>query len=307
MNKKKQSKFILWLKAFRLYSLMVSSAGIIMGTFIAASYGYFRLDVFIFTLLTTWCLHLLCNISNDYGDAVRNTDADHDFGDIRYVQDGLLSLKEVKNMCIVLGILSAVFGTLMIFLALGMQLSIVHIVFFLLGAFAIYGAVAYTNGKKPYGYIGLGDFSVFLFFGIATVVGSYYLQTLQFDFTILIPAAAIGMPIIGLLNNNNIRDISSDYKSGKITIAYRLGEKNARIYQYILITLLFVFSAIYVLLHYENLWQWMFLLMLIPFGMYIKAFYKAKTPHEYHKLMGMISMLTLLFGIVYGLGFYLSK
>ena len=307
MSNTKQSKFILWLKAFRLYSLMVSSAGIIMGTFIAASYGYFRLDVFIFTLLTTWCLHLLCNISNDYGDAVRNTDADHDFGDIRYVQDGLLSLKEVKNMCIALAILSAVFGTLMIFSALGMQLTLIHIVFFLLGAFAIYGAVAYTNGKKPYGYIGLGDFSVFLFFGIATVAGSYYLQTLLFDFSILIPAAAIGMPIIGLLNNNNIRDINSDYKSGKITIAYRLGERNARIYQYILIALLFILSAIYVLLHYKNLWQWMFLLMLIPFGMYIKAFYKAKTPHEYHKLMGMISILTLLFGIVYGLGFCLSR
>ncbi len=303
----KQSKFILWLKAFRLYSLMVSSAGIIMGTFIAASYAYFRFDVFIFTLLTTWCLHLLCNVSNDYGDAVRNTDANHDFGDIRYVQDGLLSLKEVKNMCIVLAILSAIFGTGMIFSAFGISLTITHVVFFFLGAFAIYGAVAYTNGKKPYGYIALGDFSVFLFFGIATVAGSYYLQTLLFDFTILIPAAALGMPIIGLLNNNNIRDINTDFRSGKITIAYRLGLKNARIYQYILIALLFVFSAIYVFLHYKSLWQWMFLFILIPFGMYIKAFSKAKTPHEYHNLMGMISILTLLFAIVYGLGFYLSE
>ena len=301
-----QSKFVIWLGAFRLYSLMVSSAGIFMGTLIAASYGYFQWSVFVFTLLTTWCLHLLCNVSNDYGDAVRNTDVDHDFGDVRYVQDGLLSLKEVKNMCYILGVLSAIFGSLMIFSALGFGITVAHIIFFALGIFAIYGAVAYTNGKKPYGYISLGDLSVFIFFGLATVIGSYYLQTLVFDFSILLPAAAIGMPIVGLLNNNNIRDIEADPRSGKITVAYNLGLKKARIYQFILITLLFILSAGYVLLHYYSLWQWLFLLMLIPFSMYIKAFYNAKTPHEYNKLMGMISMFTLLFGIVYGLGFYIG-
>ena len=301
-----QSKILIWLGAFRLYSLMVSSAGIFMGTFIAASYGYFQWSVFLFTLLTTWCLHLLCNVSNDYGDAVRNTDVDHDFGDVRYVQDGFLSLKEVKNMCYILGVLSAIFGSLMIFSALGFCITVVHIIFFALGVFAIYGAVAYTNGKKPYGYISLGDLSVFIFFGLATVIGSYYLQTLVFDFSILLPAAAIGMPIVGLLNNNNIRDIEADPRSGKITVAYHLGLKKARIYQFVLIALLFILSAGYVLLHYYSLWQWLFLLMLIPFAIYVKAFYNAKTPHEYNKLMGMISMFTLLFGIVYGLGFYIG-
>lgn len=303
MEQKKQSKFVIWFGAFRLYSLMVSSAGIIMGTMIAASYGYFNWTVFIFTMLTAWSLHLLCNVSNDYGDALRNTDADHDFGDIRYVQEGLLTLKETKNMCVVLAILSAIFGTLMIFSALGTTITGIHILFFLLGAFAIYGAVAYTNGRKPYGYISLGDLSVFLFFGMATVTGAYYLQTLQFDFTILIVAAAMGMPVIGLLNNNNIRDIDADYRTGKITIAYRLGLKKARIYQFVLLALLFVLGTIYVLLHYNSPWQWLFLIMIIPFALYAKAFYKSQTPEDYNKLMGPISILTLLFGIIYGLGF----
>jgi len=298
-----QSKILIWIGAFRLFSLMVSSAGIIMGTLIAASFGYFQWSVFVFTLLTTWSLHLLCNVSNDYGDAIRNTDVDHDFGDIRYVQDGLLSLKEVKNMCYILGALSVIFGSLMIFSALGFSITATHIIFFALGIFAIYGAVAYTNGEKPYGYISLGDLSVFIFFGLATVIGAYYLQTRVFDFSILLPAAAMGMPIVGLLNNNNIRDIEADPRSGKITVAYNLGLKKARIYQFILFSLLFVLSSVYVILHYKSLWQWLFLITLIPFVMYLKAFSKAKTPQEYNQLMGLISISTLLFGILYGIGF----
>jgi len=304
----KMSKTKIWINSLRLFTLPISLAGIIMGTLLAASYGKFSLLVFIFSLLTTACLHLLCNVANDYGDAIRNNDVGDRFGEVyvRYVQDGLLSLQEVKKMIIYLTIASCVFGALMIFFAFGWTIKLPHIIFFALGGFAVYGAIAYTNGKKPYGYKALGDLSVFIFFGIATVAGSFILQTSNFELSILLPAAALGMPIVGLLNNNNIRDLETDIKAGKITIAYKLGLKGARIYQFILLSLTFILSSIYVVLHYSSIFQWLFLLALIPFAKYAIGIYKSKTEVEYRIQENFIPICVLIFSILYGIGFYVG-
>jgi len=301
------SKIIIWIKAFRLFTLPMSLSGIVLGTLLAASTNTFSLYVFIFSILTTALLHLVCNVSNDYGDAVRNNDVGDRFGEVyvRYVQDGLLSLKETKMMIIYLVIAACISGTLMILFAFGFNLTIKHFVFFAMGGFAIFGAVAYTNGKKPYGYNALGDASVFIFFGLTTVIGSYILQTGNLEFTILLPAAALGMPIVGLLNNNNIRDLDSDPLVGKTTIAQLLGIKKARIYQFILISLTFILSSIYVIINYSNVLQFLYLLSLLPFLKYIISFYNAKTEIEYRKLEELLPICVIIFSILFGTGFLL--
>ena len=305
-NKKtKELKVKIWINSFRLFTLPMSAAGIVMGTLLAASDGMFSVSVFIFSLLTTACLHLLCNVANDYGDAIRNNDVGERFGKVyvRYVQDGLLSFEEVKRMILYLTIASCIFGALMIFFAFGFAINLPHIIFFSLGAFAIFGAIAYTNGKKPYGYRALGDLSVFIFFGVITVAGSFILQTGSFELSILLPATALGMPIVALLNNNNIRDLDTDPKAGKITIAYKLGLKGARIYQFLLLSLTFILSSIYVAINYSGIFQWLFLFSLMPFAKYAIGFYKSKTEIEYRMQENLIPLCVLIFSILYGVGF----
>ncbi|GHS89909.1 1,4-dihydroxy-2-naphthoate octaprenyltransferase [Bacteroidia bacterium] len=294
------NKAILIIKALRLYSLMVSSAGIVLGSMLAFSDGSFRWSVAILTILTCWCLHLLCNVSNDYGDAVRQTDKDHYFGDTRYVQEGLLSLRETKGICIVLAALAVIFGCSMIALAFGIRWSANHWLFSAIGLLAIFAAIAYTNGRKPYGYHALGDVSVFIFFGIATVQGAYYLQTGVWSMSVLVHAAAVGLMVVGLLNNNNIRDIEADVKVGKTTVANLLGLRQARRYQYLLLMTAFIIEW--------GRYGWIpsrYSLIIsgcLPFFMvYLGMFKNCKTPADYHRLMFPISMLTLLFAIVVGI------
>ena len=203
-----------WIAAFRFRTLPLALACIGMGSFLAAYYDVFDLTVCLLSLSTTLCLQILSNLANDYGDTIHGADSADREGPKRSVQQGHISQQQMKNAIIVFSALSFINGISLLIVALEFG-SIAFYSFLAMGIMAIFAAIAYTNGKRPYGYLGLGDFFVFLFFGVVGVCGTYILHSDHFNKLILLPAISCGLLATGVLNVNNIRDIKSDEKAGK--------------------------------------------------------------------------------------------
>lgn len=225
-----------YIPSLRLRTLPLSVSGIILGSFMAASVDWF---VFSWAILTTLCLQILSNLSNELGDALKGTDAEQQGRAAYGMQAGTITVEEMKKMIVVFIFLSVVFGGALILTAFDTFLCLPAAVFFVLGALAIAGAMTYTLGKHNYGYKGLGDLGVFLFFGLISTMGSYYLQTKMLTTEVVLAAVAIAMPNVGVLNLNNIRDIDNDLKHGKRTLAARLGKKGGKIYHALLLAVCF--------------------------------------------------------------------
>lgn len=219
--------------AIRLRTLPLALSSILMGSFLAAYQDEFRFWVFLMAALTTVFLQILSNLANDYGDSIHGADSADREGPIRAVQSGIISLGEMKKAMFLLGGLSLISGLLLLYISL--QDWKMFLLFLGLGIAAIIAAVTYTSGSKPYGYAGLGDISVFLFFGLLGVIGTYFLHSLSFDWSIVLPAISLGFFSSSVLNINNIRDIKADTKAGKKSIPVRVGRKNAVIYNWALI------------------------------------------------------------------------
>lgn len=225
-----------YIPSLRLRTLPLSVSGIILGSFMAATVDWF---VFSWAILTTLCLQILSNLSNELGDALKGTDAEQQGRAAYGMQAGTITVEEMKKMIVVFIFLSVVFGGALILTAFDTFLCLPAAVFFVLGALAIAGAMTYTLGKHNYGYKGLGDLGVFLFFGLLSTMGSYYLQTKMLTTEVVLAAVAIAMPNVGVLNLNNIRDIDNDLKHGKRTLAARLGKKGGKIYHALLLAVCF--------------------------------------------------------------------
>jgi 1,4-dihydroxy-2-naphthoate octaprenyltransferase len=228
-----KSKKQAWLHAIRLRTLPLALSSIFMGSFLAAYTGNFRWIVLLLAALTTIFLQVLSNLANDYGDSIHGADNAYRKGPVRAVQSGIISLEEMKRAMFILGGLSFMTGLSLIYLAVQNWLSFV--IFLFLGLLAIWAAISYTSGKKPYGYVGLGDISVFLFFGFLGVAGTYFLHSMAISWSILWPALSLGCFSTAVLNINNIRDIASDQKAGKKSIPVRIGRKWAVRYNWFLI------------------------------------------------------------------------
>ncbi|MCL6260181.1 1,4-dihydroxy-2-naphthoate polyprenyltransferase [Aquiflexum sp. TKW24L] len=229
LSSKKQA----WMHAIRLRTLPLALSSILMGSFLAAYKEEFRLWVFLMAALTTVFLQILSNLANDYGDSIHGADSLDREGPIRAVQSGIVSLEEMKKAMIFLGALSLISGLVLLYIAL--QDWKIFLLFLGLGIAAIIAAVTYTSGSKPYGYAGLGDISVFLFFGLLGVIGTFFLHSLYFDWSILLPAVSLGFFSSAVLNINNIRDIKADRIAGKKSIPVRIGRNKAVIYNWLLI------------------------------------------------------------------------
>ena len=218
-----------YIQSLRLRTLPLSISGIILGTGLA---GWLRWDVFALAICTTLCLQILSNLCNELGDAQKGTDTDQQGREAYGLQAGTLSFKQIKTMIGIFIGLSVLFGSALVFTAFSITDSAVSIAVFLgLGALAILGAMTYTLGKHSYGYIGLGDLGVFLFFGLLSTLGAYYLQTRTLTAEVCWSGIGIGLPCVGVLNLNNIRDIYNDRAHAKRTLACRLGDRGSRIYQ----------------------------------------------------------------------------
>lgn len=219
--------------AIRLRTLPLALSSILMGSFLAAFQDQFRLWVFLLAALTTIFLQILSNLANDYGDSIHGADSAEREGPIRAVQSGVISLEEMKKAMFLFGALSLISGLALLYISL--QDWKIFLLFLGLGIAAIIAAVTYTSGSKPYGYVGLGDISVFLFFGLLGVIGTYFLHSLSFDWSVILPAISLGFFSSAVLNINNIRDIKADTKAGKKSIPVRIGRKKAVIYNWALI------------------------------------------------------------------------
>jgi 1,4-dihydroxy-2-naphthoate octaprenyltransferase len=202
-----------WLSAARLRTLPLSVSGILVGSSYAFFENTFNLFLFIIALLTTVSYQVLSNFANDYGDGIKGAD-DNRSGPKRAVQSGLISRSSMKNAIILLSVISIILTLYLVILAFGFFTK--YFLFFVgLGGLAIFAAIKYTVGKFAYGYFGLGDFFVFVFFGIISVLGSNFLYGSSLNWFLLNPALTLGLLSVGVLNLNNMRDLESDDKSGK--------------------------------------------------------------------------------------------
>jgi len=291
----------IWLSAFRLRTLPLALSCIGMGSFLAASVGSFNGVILSLCISTTICLQILSNLANDYGDTMNGADSEEREGPSRAVQSGAISLKAMKLAIGVFVGLSLVSGLSLLYTAFGFDWQSL-LFFFALGILSIVAAITYTAGRKPYGYAGLGDLSVLLFFGLVGVMGSSYLYTHTIHWSFVLPAMSCGLFSVAVLNINNIRDIESDKKAGKYSIPVRIGREKAVIYHWVLIILGIAASVIFVALNYNNYYQWLFVLIIPLFiknGLGVAKHKEAKAIDPYLKQM---AMSTLLFVLLFGVG-----
>lgn len=224
-----------WLHAARLRTLPLAASGILCGAALAWYNQTFSWVLSALALLTALLLQVLSNFANDYGDAEKGTDNEHRVGPMRTIQSGALSLNQMKHGMVVVGLAALFSGTTLIAIATTTLPAGTWVFFLVLGLLSIAAAVMYTVGKRAYGYNGLGDIMVFLFFGIVSVLGTYYLNASTLTREAIFLSIGIGCLSTGVLNLNNMRDIDNDITSGKMTIAARLGYTNAKLYHMFLI------------------------------------------------------------------------
>ena len=220
-----------WIEAARPRTLPLAIASILLGNFLAYAAGKFSFLTAALAILTTLLLQILSNFANDLGDSKNGVDNKNRKVALRAVQTGKISPSEMKNAVILTASLSFISGISLLYFALQYAKPQTIITFIMLGLLAILAAIAYTVGKKPYGYMGLGDLSVFLFFGWVGTFGTYYLQTEILNYYILIPASGCGFLSVAVLNLNNLRDIENDRKTGKNSIPVRIGKIYGFYYQ----------------------------------------------------------------------------
>lgn len=280
-----------WLSAARLRTLPLALSSIIMGGFLAAKFGNFNATIFVLACLTTILLQVLSNFANDYGDTQNGADKADRVGPARAVQSGKISPQQMFRGIISLGVCSLISGILLVYISFG-GFTQLFWTFLGIGLFCIFAAYTYTAGKKPYGYMGFGDISVFIFFGLVGVVGSYFLYSKSFHPQIIWPAISCGALATGVLNINNLRDINSDKTAGKITIPVRIGRTNTIIYHWALLLVAIASTFIFVG-NIENVepYYYVSFALIIVNGVQVT---KSSNPDPYLKTLALTSLAYVL-------------
>lgn len=299
------SKLKPWLSAIRLRTLPLSVSGIIIGTCFAYYNGHFNVLILILAILTTISLQILSNLANDYGDGIKGTDNANRVGPQRAIQSGAITPDQMFEAIKINILVIILLVFLLIYTAFGKSHFLYTILFIGLAGVSVYAAMSYTIGNKAYGYKGLGDVFVFIFFGFVSVIGSYFLYTRQLDHQVFLPAVIVGLLSVGVLNLNNMRDIESDKQSNKITMAVKLGKEKARVYHLILTIGAIVISSLFVILYYSSVFNLLCLLAYIPLVMHIMAVVKAKKPSDYDPQLKVLALTTFVFSLLLGIGYIL--
>ena len=280
----------------------LSLAGSMLGVLLAlADYQISGLVIF-FILLTTVCLQILSNLSNELGDYLKGTDTPDRQGPQYELSQGNLTVKEMKRMIRIFVILSAVSGMAMIYSSFGTFFSLESLLLMLLGASAIASGMKYTLGKNPYGYMGLGDLFVFIYFGIVSVLGSYFVAAHTIpNAWLILPAVSIGLFSIAVLNINNIRDMKTD-KKNRVTVAILLGTRKAKIYETVLIVLGWVSMVAYCLVRIFDPWHYLFVLTL-PLYILALRWIWTREDKALDPVLPLLVISTFVLALLTGLGF----
>jgi 1,4-dihydroxy-2-naphthoate octaprenyltransferase len=226
----------LWIIAARPRTLPAAIAPVLVGTALAGTEGVFHALAFVCALIGSVFIQIGTNLSNDYSDARRGADTEDRLGPVRVTAGGLMPPKQVLVGTYVAFGIAVAAGAYLIAIA-GWQLLVV-------GAASILAGVLYTGGPRPYGYEGLGELFVFLFFGVVAVVGSYYVQIQDLEWIVFALSVPVGLLVSAILVVNNIRDIETDRRAGKRTLAVRLGRERARILFMAMVGVAFVVPVI---------------------------------------------------------------
>lgn len=284
-----------------------------MGSFIARwriteEGGTWDWKIFVLALLVTLLYQVLSNFANDYGDGIKGTDKLRiNEAEQRAVASGRITANQMRNAVILFAVLSLMVTVALLYLAFFKKNLMQEFYIFVgLGIACILAAIGYTVGKKPYGYMGLGDLFVFVFFGLVSVCGSYFLFTQTFNWDTLIPATAIGMMSVGVLNLNNMRDIKSDAQSGKKTLALRMGYRYAMVYEIILLQLPLILILVFMMmnkLHEQgNYYAFIFFILVFPMTALRRKIMETKEPKLLDPYLKQVGVFTLVMSVLVAFG-----
>ncbi|WP_281755816.1 1,4-dihydroxy-2-naphthoate octaprenyltransferase [Neptunitalea chrysea] len=293
-----------WIQAARLRTLPLSISGILVGTAIAVSFGYFDITVFVLALLTTIGFQVLSNFANDYGDGVKGTDADR-VGEQRLVGSGVITPAQMKKAMIITSVITLVIALVLIYKAFGVANFGYSALFFVLGVSSIVAAIKYTVGKSAYGYSGFGDLFVFIFFGLVSVIGSFFLYTHVFYWKVILPALSVGFLSIAVLNLNNMRDRENDIKAGKKTIVVKIGPQFAKYYHYYLIVMAMLSMMLYSIISFESRWEIVYLISFMPLIAHLIIVKKNKVPAMLDKELKKVALSTFFMSLLFLIGKFL--
>ena len=299
-----------WIQAARLRTLPLSVSGIIVGSMYALAHPtnkiltpteVFNWRIFGLALLTTLGLQILSNFANDYGDGMKGTDNEDRVGPKRAIQSGAISPEAMKRAIFLTASLTLISAMLLIYYAFR-DTNIGYSLFYLvLGVLAIASAIRYTVGNTAYGYRGYGDLFVFVFFGLVSTLGVNFLYSKQLSFDLFLPATAIGLLSVGVLNLNNMRDEESDRKSKKNTMVVKMGGAKAKKYHYFLIVSAMALVLIFAIIDEFHFDQYLFLLSYIPLTKHLITVYKNQEPRALDIELKKLALSTFALSILLAL------
>lgn len=290
-----------WIQAARLRTLPLSVSGIIVGSFYAMSQALFNWNIVFWALVTTLGFQILSNFANDYGDGIKGTDNEDRVGPKRTIQSGLISPKQMKKALIITSLVTLLSAIALIYVAFKDHNLLFSFFYLLLGILAIASAIRYTVGNSAYGYSGFGDLFVFIFFGLVSTLGIYFMFAKEMDWLLILPATAIGFLSVAVLNLNNLRDEASDRKSNKNTIVVKIGASNAKIYHYFLIV-----SAMILIIEFSyfkdfTFDQYLFVIAYFPLLKHLKTVYNNKNPKELDPELKKVAVSTFTLSVLLSL------
>ena len=301
-----------YIKAARLRTLPLSISGIILGSYLGNEFvnsllehtiriSIWESSIFWLAIFTTVGFQVLSNYANDYGDGIKGSDKNRT-GEARMVSSGAITPKQMKTAMISTTTITLLIALLLIYVAFGSENFGYSILFFVLGIASIAAAIKYTVGNSAYGYSGFGDIFVFIFFGLLSVVGSYFLYTKMINFEIFLPAFSIGLLSTAVLNLNNLRDREQDKTNNKNTLVVKLGVVRAKKYHYFLIIGALIAALIYTFLNFSSIYEFVFLVAFIPLVKNMITVSRNNTPAELDGELKKVALSTFLFAILFGIG-----
>lgn len=299
-----------WIKAARLRTLPLSISGIILGT--ACAYPAYHENenywlIFGLCLLTTLFFQVVSNYANDYGDAVKGTDNENRVGPTRAIQSGEITQAEMKKAIVITAVLSLLSSIAVIYVSFGKENFVLAIVYLVLALACVGAAIKYTVGGSAYGYRGLGDVFVFIFFGLVSTMGSFYLYGHSLDYHVFFPAIAVGLLSTAVLNMNNMRDIENDAAMGKNTIVVKMGFDKARVYHFCLILGAIICFNTYAMGMLEKWYLYAYAIAFLPLLKNLKVVNTVSNPRDLDPELKRISLTTFFISLLFSISIIINS